>query len=176
MPPWAHTAMSARLSRHFNCYISSALIWAKREASAKLGTSKATSPSLTSCLSLRRSPGFGDSEKGIGEVMWSPDWNEFDGLIVAPSGHRHTSQRAGGGGGGLVQKLRSRSRGGWLLTLASSSVSALMTPCFLWFQHPVMSEWMPWIFPPHLGPFVFPVCAGSPPWRCKPAADFPLPN
>lgn len=63
--------------------------------------------------------------------MWIPDWNEFDGLIVAPSGHRRTSQRAGGGGVSVGAELRSRSRGGWLLTLASSSVSALMTPCFL---------------------------------------------
>ena len=90
-----HTAVSACLSHHFNCYISSALIWAKREASAEPGTSKATSPSLTSCLSLWRSAGFGEPEKGIGEAVWIPGWNEFDGLIVAPSGHRHSSQRAG---------------------------------------------------------------------------------
>lgn len=93
-----HAAVSACLSRHFNCYISSALIWAKREASAEPGTSKATSPSLTSCLSLWRSPGFGEPEKGIGEAVWIPGWNEFDGLIVAPSGHRHSSQRAGRAG------------------------------------------------------------------------------
>lgn len=91
----AHTAVSVCLSRHFNCYIFSALIWAKREASAEPGTSKATSPSLTSCLSLWSSIGFGEPAKGIGEAVWIPGWNEFDGLIVAPSGHRHTSQRAG---------------------------------------------------------------------------------
>lgn len=96
-PAQVHAAVSACLSRHFNCYISSdvALIWAKRMASAEPGTSKATSPSLTSCLSLWRSPGFVEPEKGIGEAVWIPGWNEFDGLIVAPSGHRHSSQRAG---------------------------------------------------------------------------------
>lgn len=80
--------VSVCLSCHFNCYISSALIWAKREASAEPGTSKATSPSLTSCLSLWRSPGFGEPEKGdwrggvdsrLEWVWWancSPQWTQ----------------------------------------------------------------------------------------------------
>lgn len=92
IPPRVQTAMSACHSWHFNCYIS-ALIWAKREASTKLGTSKATSPSLTSCLSLWWRTGFGESGKAIGKAVWILSWNGFDGLIVAPSGHRRTSQK-----------------------------------------------------------------------------------
>lgn len=50
------------------------------------GTSKLTSPSLTSWPSL------------WSERLWRcaplPGCNEFDGLIVAPSGQRGTSQRA----------------------------------------------------------------------------------
>lgn len=50
------------------------------------GTSKLTSPSLTSWPSL------------WSERLWRcallPGCNEFDGLIVAPSGQRSTSQRA----------------------------------------------------------------------------------
>lgn len=51
------------------------------------GTSKLTSPSLTSWPSL------------WSERLWRcvplPGCNEFDGLIVAPSGQRSTSQSAG---------------------------------------------------------------------------------
>lgn len=47
---------------------------------------------------------FGASGKGIGEAVWIPGWNEFDGLIVAPSGHRHTSQRAGRAGEQRLEK------------------------------------------------------------------------
>lgn len=56
----------------------------------KLGTSKATTPSLTSCLSLWWRT---ESGKAIGKAVWILSWNGFDGLIVAPSGHRPTSQR-----------------------------------------------------------------------------------
>lgn len=134
-----HAAVSACLSRHFNCYISSALIWAKREASAEPGTSKATSPSLTSCLSLWRSPGFEKPEKGIGEAAWIPGWNEFDGLIVAPSGHRHSSQR---GRPSREEKLCIRS---WkILPLAFPFISGYRHTalCCLSFQYPGLCIYM----------------------------------
>lgn len=41
------------------------------------------------------STGVGEPEKRIGKAVWILGWNEFDGLIVAPSGHRRTSQRTG---------------------------------------------------------------------------------
>lgn len=100
------TVVSACLFLYFNCYIFPVLIWAKRAASAESGTSKDTSPSLTSCLSLWRGPGFEMLGKGTGKAVWIPGWNEFDGLIVAPSGHRRSPQRASWAGNRTTDKER----------------------------------------------------------------------
>lgn len=42
---------------------------------------------------------------GVGGAAPRPGWNEFDGLIVAPSGHSCTSQRGPAERGALDEKL-----------------------------------------------------------------------
>lgn len=79
------TVVSVCLFLYFNCYIFPVLIWAKRAASAESGTSKDTSPSLTSCLSLWRGPGSemgdwkGSADPWLEWVWWancSPQWTQ----------------------------------------------------------------------------------------------------
>lgn len=91
--------------RHFNCYIFSTLIWTKREASAKKTwhIKDYLPESYKLPVSLEESGLRRAGERGSEGLVWIPGWNEFDGLIVAPSGHRHTSQRAG----------RARGSAGW---------------------------------------------------------------
>lgn len=134
------TVVSACLFLYFNCYIFSVLIWAKRAASAESGTSKDTSPSLTSCLSLWRGPGFEMPGKGTGKAVRIPGWNEFDGLIVAPSGHRRSPQRAGWAG----------NRNHWQGAAAVGKCSCQLSPSSLdittwlsfWSQYPALCIWM----------------------------------
>lgn len=111
------TVVSACLFLYFNCYIFPVLIWAKRAVSAESGTSKDTSPSLTSCLSLWRGPGFKMLGKGTGKAVRIPGWNEFDGLIVAPSGHRPLGATATEGWLSGVQKPLTRSGSSWKMLL-----------------------------------------------------------
>ncbi|TNN54469.1 hypothetical protein EYF80_035307 [Liparis tanakae] len=67
----------------------------------KLGTLSLRHVTSPFDCSLHTCAGAQAREKGGSERrwVWIPGWNEFDGLIVAPSGHRRTSQRARRAGG-----------------------------------------------------------------------------
>lgn len=71
----------------------------KGAASAESGTSKDTSPKSYKLPVSLEEPGLREAgERGTGKAARIPGWNEFDGLIVAPSGHRRSPQRAGWAG------------------------------------------------------------------------------
>lgn len=125
---------------YFNCCISQVLIWAKRAATAESGTSKDTSPSLTSCLSIWRSPGFEKLGKGTGKAAWIHGWNEFDGLIVAPSGHRRSPQRAGWAGN-RNHRWVAVVVGKYSCQLLPSSQD-ISTRLSFWSQFPALCIWM----------------------------------